>query len=145
MYIYHPAWTMQVVHCRPSQRRCFPNIRSIPLLLEASVRKRSKECSNSEMLPFPIRVDLLGPFSRISPSESPPALVGLSGGGKSTVLSLIERFYDPLEGQVLLDGVDIKELCLTHYRQFLGYVSQEPALFATTIRENISYGTPHAT
>ncbi|KAK7386619.1 hypothetical protein VNO78_26953 [Psophocarpus tetragonolobus] len=81
--------------------------------------------------------------------EIPPgkilALVGGSGSGKSTVISLIERFYEPLSGQILLDGNNIKELDLKWLRQQIGLVNQEPALFATSIRENILYGNDHAT
>eukprot|EP00246_Nothoceros_aenigmaticus_P000167 TRINITY_DN1022_c0_g1_i1.p1 TRINITY_DN1022_c0_g1~~TRINITY_DN1022_c0_g1_i1.p1 ORF type:complete len:1043 (+),score=224.73 TRINITY_DN1022_c0_g1_i1:192-3131(+) len=73
------------------------------------------------------------------------AIVGSSGSGKSTVISLIERFYDPLSGQVLLDGHDIKSLQLKWYREQIGLVNQEPALFATTIRANILYGKEDGT
>ncbi|MCO5594158.1 hypothetical protein L7F22_048181 [Adiantum nelumboides] len=73
------------------------------------------------------------------------ALVGGSGSGKSTVVSLIERFYDPLEGQVLIDGVDIRTLQLSWLRSQIGLVNQEPALFATTILGNILYGKGDAT
>ncbi|CAO2819633.1 unnamed protein product [Amaranthus hypochondriacus] len=73
------------------------------------------------------------------------ALVGGSGSGKSTVISLIERFYEPLAGQILLDGNDIRELDLKWLRQQIGLVNQEPALFATSIRENILYGKDDAT
>ena len=68
------------------------------------------------------------------------ALVGPSGCGKSTIISLIERFYDPDEGQVLLDGRDIKNLSVKWLRQQIGIVSQEPVLFAKSIKENISFG-----
>lgn len=68
------------------------------------------------------------------------ALVGGSGSGKSTVVALIERFYDPSKGQVLLDGINIKDLQLKWMRTQIGLVSQEPALFATTIKENILFG-----
>ncbi|KAA8522036.1 hypothetical protein F0562_012650 [Nyssa sinensis] len=73
------------------------------------------------------------------------ALVGGSGSGKSTVTSLIERFYEPLAGQILMDGTDIRELDLKWLRQRIGLVNQEPALFATTIGENILYGKEDAT
>ncbi|XAR54796.1 Xenobiotic-transporting ATPase [Bertholletia excelsa] len=73
------------------------------------------------------------------------ALVGGSGSGKSTVISLIERFYEPLSGHILLDGADIRELDLKCLRQNIGLVNQEPALFSTTIRENILYGKDDAT
>jgi ATP-binding cassette subfamily B (MDR/TAP) protein 1 len=68
------------------------------------------------------------------------ALVGASGSGKSTIVSLVERFYDPLEGQVRLDGVDLKDLNLKWLRSQIGLVSQEPILFATTIRGNVEHG-----
>lgn len=65
--------------------------------------------------------------------------------GKSTVIALLERFYDASAGEVLLDGVDIKNLQLKWLRQQMGLVSQEPALFATSIKENIMYGKDNAT
>uniref|UniRef100_K3WTD5 Bile salt export pump n=1 Tax=Globisporangium ultimum (strain ATCC 200006 / CBS 805.95 / DAOM BR144) TaxID=431595 RepID=K3WTD5_GLOUD len=68
------------------------------------------------------------------------AFCGQSGGGKSTCISLIERFYDPLEGQVLLDGNNLKDLNLNWLRSQIGLVGQEPTLFSTTIAENISFG-----
>ncbi|TMW58858.1 hypothetical protein Poli38472_007003 [Pythium oligandrum] len=72
------------------------------------------------------------------------ALVGPSGSGKSTVVSLLERFYDPLSGVVKLDGVDIRDLNVRWLRQQVGLVGQEPALFATSIMENIRHGQPEA-
>ncbi|KAG6608770.1 Multidrug resistance protein ABC Superfamily [Phytophthora cinnamomi] len=68
------------------------------------------------------------------------AFCGPSGGGKSTCVSLIERFYDPVDGQVLLDGIDTKELNLNWLRSQIGLVGQEPTLFIGTIAENIAYG-----
>ncbi|KAK3158796.1 hypothetical protein QOZ80_2AG0141690 [Eleusine coracana subsp. coracana] len=73
------------------------------------------------------------------------ALVGMSGSGKSTVLSLILRFYDPIAGKVLIDGKDVKKLKLKSLRKHIGLVQQEPALFATTIYDNIQYGKDGAT
>lgn len=73
------------------------------------------------------------------------ALVGPSGGGKSTTIGLIERFYDPDQGSIEFEGVDIKELNLHWYRDNIGIVSQEPTLFSGTIAKNISYGAPNAT
>jgi len=72
------------------------------------------------------------------------ALVGESGGGKSTVVSMLERFYDPDEGQVVVDGVDLREFDLKWWRQQVGLVGQEPVLFAGSIAENIAYGKPGA-
>ncbi|CAH8349306.1 unnamed protein product [Eruca vesicaria subsp. sativa] len=68
------------------------------------------------------------------------AIVGPSGSGKSTIISLIERFYDPLKGSVRIDGRDLKSYHLRSLRQHIALVSQEPVLFAGTIRENIMYG-----
>ncbi|CAI9767566.1 unnamed protein product [Fraxinus pennsylvanica] len=72
------------------------------------------------------------------------AVVGVSGSGKSTIISLIERFYDPVGGQVLLDGRDLKSYDLRWLRSHLGLVQQEPIIFATTIRENIIYARHNA-
>ncbi|KAK1261680.1 ABC transporter B family member 2 [Acorus gramineus] len=79
------------------------------------------------------------------PSGKIVALVGGSGSGKSTVISLIERFYEPLSGAILLDGHDIRGLDIRWMRQQIGLVNQEPALFATSIRENMLYGKDDAT
>jgi len=72
------------------------------------------------------------------------ALVGPSGHGKSTIIQMIERFYDPEEGAVEFLGTNIKELNVTWLRDQIGLVSQEPTLFDTTIAENIRYGLPDA-
>jgi ABC-type transport system involved in Fe-S cluster assembly fused permease/ATPase subunit len=69
----------------------------------------------------------------------------VSGGGKSTTVKMLERFYDPTSGSVKLDGVDIKDINLKHLRSLIGYVGQEPTLFATSIANNIKYGNPSAT
>ena len=74
------------------------------------------------------------------PAGKTTALVGASGSGKSTVISLVERFYDPLTGSVKLDGVDLKDLSVRWLRSQIGLVSQEPTLFATTIRGNVEHG-----
>merc|ERR1719453_2617227 len=72
------------------------------------------------------------------------ALSGPSGGGKSTIISLIERFYDPQSGVITLDGIDIKTLNVRWLRSQLGLVAQEPVLFQGTVAENIAYGKPAA-
>jgi len=73
------------------------------------------------------------------------ALVGPSGGGKSTTIDLLMRFHDPSRGAVLIDGQDLRELRLADYRAHTAVVSQQAFLFNTTIRENIAYGRPGAT
>ncbi|XP_058768820.1 ABC transporter B family member 6 [Vicia villosa] len=72
------------------------------------------------------------------------AVVGVSGSGKSTIISLLERYYDPVAGQVLLDGRDLKSYNLKWLRSHLGLVQQEPVIFSTTIRENIIYARHNA-
>jgi ATP-binding cassette, subfamily B, bacterial MsbA len=73
------------------------------------------------------------------------ALVGRSGAGKSTVVDLIPRFYDPIEGRILIDGVDIRDVKLDSLRRQIGIVPQETWLFAGTLRDNIAYGNRTAT
>ncbi|KAG1075647.1 hypothetical protein G6F42_025594 [Rhizopus arrhizus] len=68
------------------------------------------------------------------------AFVGPSGSGKSTTVQLLQRFYDPFQGQILLDGINIKDLNLSWLRQHLGVVSQEPTLFNMSIRANLMLG-----
>ena len=72
------------------------------------------------------------------------ALVGPSGGGKTTLCSLIPRFYDVTEGRILIDGVDIRDVTLTSLRNAIGVVQQDVYLFSGTVFENISYGLPGA-
>ncbi|KAJ2750878.1 hypothetical protein GGI19_004843 [Coemansia pectinata] len=91
---------------------------------------------------YPSRSDvpILKGFSLdIQPGQK-VALVGESGCGKSTTIGLIERFYDPAQGDVLIDGVNIKELNIGTLRQRIGIVTQEPVLFSTSIMQNIKWG-----
>ena len=71
------------------------------------------------------------------PFSKKVAFVGPSGCGKSTCIQLLLRFYDPVDGEILIDGVDIKKYDLRHLRQSIGVVSQEPVLFNGTIEDNI--------
>ena len=68
------------------------------------------------------------------------AFAGPSGGGKSTIFSLIERFYEPTEGQIKFGDIDIKDIKLSDYRRQIGFVSQDSAIMAGTIRDNLTYG-----
>jgi ABC-type multidrug transport system fused ATPase/permease subunit len=70
--------------------------------------------------------------------------VGPTGSGKSTLVSLIPRFYDPVEGRVLLEGVDLRELKLIELRRAVGVIFQETFLFSSTVAANIAYGKPKA-
>ena len=72
-------------------------------------------------------------------------IVGATGGGKSTILNLVPRFYDPARGRVTIDGVDVRDYGLACLRKQIGVVLQDTALFWGTIRDNIAYGRPEAT
>ncbi|MFS7955946.1 putative ABC-type xenobiotic transporter [Helianthus anomalus] len=91
---------------------------------------------------YPARPDVMifKGFSINIEAGKSTALVGQSGSGKSTIIGLIERFYDPIKGVVKIDGRDIKSYHLRTLRKYIALVSQEPTLFAVTIRENIVYG-----
>ncbi|KAL3652974.1 ATP-binding cassette, sub-B (MDR TAP), member 4 [Castilleja foliolosa] len=84
--------------------------------------------------------EIFSGFSLSIPRGTTAALVGQSGSGKSTVISLVERFYDPQAGQVLIDGINLKEFQLKWIRSKIGLVSQEPVLFMGSIKDNIAYG-----
>ncbi|XP_062218601.1 ABC transporter B family member 4-like [Phragmites australis] len=96
---------------------------------------------------YPARPDqlILDGLSLQVASGTTMAIVGESGSGKSTVISLVERFYDPQAGDVLIDGINIKTLRLNWIRGKIGLVSQEPLLFMTSIKDNIMYGKEDAT
>jgi ATP-binding cassette subfamily B (MDR/TAP) protein 1 len=91
---------------------------------------------------YPARptVPVLKGVSLSLPAGKTAALVGASGSGKSTIVSLVERFYDPSGGAVMLDGVNVKDLNLKWLRSQIGFVSQEPTLFAATIKDNVGHG-----
>ncbi|TEA23202.1 hypothetical protein DBR06_SOUSAS5510008 [Sousa chinensis] len=90
-------------------------------------------------------MQILNNLSMVIKSGEMTAMVGSSGAGKSTALQLIQRFYDPSEGMVTLDGHDIRSLNIQWLRAQIGIVEQEPVLFSTTIAENIRYGREDAT
>ncbi|GLJ42006.1 hypothetical protein SUGI_0869670 [Cryptomeria japonica] len=95
---------------------------------------------------YPSRPDaiVLHNFNLLIPARKTLALVGGSGLGKTTVISLLERFYEPTQGQTLVDELDIKRLNTKWLRQQIGLVSQEAILFSISIKENILYGKEDA-
>ncbi|HEY3050100.1 MAG TPA: ATP-binding cassette domain-containing protein, partial [Gaiellaceae bacterium] len=72
------------------------------------------------------------------------ALIGHTGSGKTTLTTLVPRFYDVSEGRVLIDGVDVRDVELTSLRREIGVISQDPFLFSASVRENIAFGVPDA-
>ena len=91
---------------------------------------------------YPARPDIpvLNKVDLTIEAGSTVALVGQSGSGKSTIIQLLERFYDPESGSIELDGFNISELNLAWFRRQIGFVSQEPTLFEGTVAENVSHG-----
>ena len=91
---------------------------------------------------YPSRADVtvMNDVSLVIPAGKTTALVGASGSGKSTIVGLVERFYDPVGGSIYLDGHDVSTLNLRWLRQHISLVSQEPTLFGTTIYGNIQHG-----
>ncbi|XP_074449620.1 bile salt export pump [Larus michahellis] len=96
---------------------------------------------------YPSRPDvkILDNLNMVIKAGETTAFVGASGAGKSTTVQLIQRFYDPTDGMITLDGHDIRSLNIQWLRSQIGIVEQEPVLFATTIAENIRYGRDEAT
>ncbi|MFN3275815.1 MAG: ABC transporter transmembrane domain-containing protein [Paracoccus sp. (in: a-proteobacteria)] len=95
---------------------------------------------------FPTRPDapaLAGVDLRIRPGET-VALVGPSGAGKTTVIQLIQRFWDPVQGRVLLDGTDLRDMARGDFRREMALVPQDPVIFAASARDNIRLGRPEA-
>ncbi len=128
--------------------------------LELMDAKEEVEPQNPKALPVPFRGEIcledvsfsyetggevLSHLNLTIPSGKTVALVGPSGGGKTTLCHLIPRFYLPTGGRILLDGVDIAEVSLTDLRRKIGIVQQDVFLFGGTVAENIAYGKPDAT
>ncbi|AQA17493.1 ABC transporter ATP-binding protein [Halioglobus japonicus] len=101
---------------------------------------------NNVSFSYPTRPEVLAltDFSLDIRAGQSLALVGPSGAGKSTVIDLLQRFYDPQQGQISLDGRDIRELGLQQLRSHIALVPQQPALFTGDVRYNIAYGRPDA-
>jgi ATP-binding cassette subfamily B protein len=94
---------------------------------------------------YPQGQEVLHNISFIAKSGTHAGIAGRTGAGKSTLINLLMRFYDPSEGEILLDGVMLKDFKLSDLRKQLSVVLQDPVLFSATIRENIAYANPLAT
>lgn len=123
------------------QSRLAPGSRALPEALEGAVRFEGVRFA------YPSRpdIDVLSSFDLELKAGERVALVGPSGAGKSTVSSLLLRFYDPLAGEIRLDGVDLRDLDPARLRARMAVVSQEPLLMSASVAENIRYGRPDAT
>lgn len=124
-------------------------IENIELLKENTPAKQTKgEIEFSSVsFNYPSRPDfkVLQDISFKAEAGQTVALVGSSGSGKTTIASLILRFYDPINGSILIDGTDSRSISLTELRKQIALVPQDVILFAGTIRDNIAYGKPNAT
>jgi subfamily B ATP-binding cassette protein MsbA len=114
--------------------------RTLPVPVRGAVTYEQVSFRYADDLPMVIRDLTL----TIAPGEV-LALVGRSGGGKTTIASLLPRFWDVSEGRILLDGIDVRQLSLESLRGAIGIVPQEPVLFSGTIRDNVLYAKPDAT
>jgi ATP-binding cassette subfamily B (MDR/TAP) protein 10 len=122
---------------------------SIPLGVgqELSSRRNGLIRFDNVRFTYPSRKEvevLKGIDLEIQPGQS-VALVGTSGSGKSSILTLLDRFYDPTHGSISFDGTDIKAFTPESWRDRIGVVFQDPILFAGSVHDNIAYGSPHAT
>ncbi|WWC65424.1 uncharacterized protein I303_108042 [Kwoniella dejecticola CBS 10117] len=137
-----------VAKARSAAAKLFVTIDRIPSIDSASIEGSKPENVRGEIsfqnvkFHYPSRpnVPILKGLTTTFEAGKTFALVGASGSGKSTVVSLVERFYDPVDGTILLDGKEIKGLNLKWFRQQIGLVSQEPTLFGTTVRGNVEHG-----
>ncbi|KAF7314410.1 hypothetical protein MKEN_00913800 [Mycena kentingensis (nom. inval.)] len=140
---------MQAInHGRGAAAKLFATIDRVPEIDSANPDGKKPEEVRGEIVvsnvffSYPSRpnVTVVKGLSLTFPAGKTCALVGASGSGKSTIVSLVERFYDPTSGTVTLDGIDVKDLNLRWLRSQIGLVSQEPTLFATTIKGNVAHG-----
>ncbi len=155
LMLYHPlealtqvAWALE--GAAAGAQRCFEVLDradDVPDLPGAKILEACTGAIVYEGVSFGYAHDrpiLSGVNLAIEPGQT-VAFVGGTGAGKSTLLSLVPRFYDPLAGRVLLDGVDLRDITKKSLRNQMSIVLQDTLLFSTTIRENIAYGRPDAT
>ena len=138
---------------RAAAVQIFRVIERIPTIDSSSSKgEKPKSCHgsisfNNVVFNYPARKDVkvLDHFNLDVSSGTTVALVGSSGCGKSTCVQLIQRMYDPYQGEVMMDGQDIKKLNVGWLRDNIGIVGQEPVLFDCSIKENIKYAKKSAT
>ena len=133
-----------------SAERAFALLDKLPEVAERKDAHRVSRSTGSLLfldVSFAYDVDhvVLHRVSFAAPPGTRVGIRGTTGAGKSSLMSLLMRFYDPTDGQILLDGIDLRDYNLGDLRRQFGIVLQEPVLFSTTIGENIAYGRPEAT
>ena len=133
-----------------SAERAFALLDKLPEVAERKDAHRVSRSTGSLLfldVSFAYDVDhvVLHRVSFAAPPGTRVGIRGTTGAGKSSLMSLLMRFYDPTEGQILLDGIDLRDYNLGDLRRQFGIVLQEPVLFSSTIAENIAYGRPEAT
>lgn len=132
----HHVWEVMDEHSTIEEK---PNARTLPALRsQIELRNVSFGYANESR-------SVLRGVSLVIPSGTMVALVGESGGGKSTLTKLLPRFHDPSSGEVFWDDIDIKDATISSLRAQIALVTQETVLFNDTVRHNISYGRPEAT
>ena len=149
-YLYQPidsitsvGWDLE--RAAGSARRCFEvldqadDVADRPNAVQLSNSKGEIVCENVAFGYTPERRIISGVNLHIAPGQT-VAFVGVTGAGKSTLISLMPRFYDPDEGRILLDGIDLRDIKKKSLREQISIVLQDTLLFSTTIRENIAYG-----
>jgi ATP-binding cassette subfamily B (MDR/TAP) protein 1 len=137
-----------IAHARAAAAKLYATIDRVPTIDSADPGGLKPESCDGHItlenvqFTYPSRpnVPIVKDLSLTIQAGSTVALVGASGSGKSTIISLVERFYDPLSGAVRLDGINVKELNVKWLRSQIGLVSQEPVLFATSIKNNVAHG-----
>src|SRR5207237_810382 len=131
----HHVWEVMDEHAELVEKE---DARELPPLVRAiELRNVSFGYPNEER-------SVLRDVSLEIPAGSMVALVGESGGGKSTLTKLLPRFHDPVSGGLLWDGIDLRDVKLSSLRRQIGLVTQETVLFNDTVRHNIAYGRPDA-
>ncbi|WP_019994374.1 ABC transporter ATP-binding protein [Aureimonas ureilytica] len=151
---YDPA--RRLAKLQVQMERALVNVRMIYEILDETPRQPDAPGAKAltvsggeirfETVSFGYHADepVLRDLSLVAPAGKTTALVGASGGGKSTIIALIERFYDTSAGRILIDGTDIATVTKQSLRQSIAYVPQSPTLFEGSIRDNIRFGRPEA-
>jgi ATP-binding cassette subfamily B (MDR/TAP) protein 1 len=137
-----------ITHARGAAAKLYETIDRVPDIDSADPGGLKLENADGHIIfehvkfSYPSRpnVPIFKDLSITFPAGRTAALVGASGSGKSTIVSLVERFYDPIAGVIKFDGVNLKEINVKWLRTQIGLVSQEPTLFSTTIKGNVAHG-----